>query len=73
MKNWFKKLTQTIQKFFKNWITKHGFVNIGWVIAFILLWWSFGMKILAGVCAGIFIEKNRRQFILAWKEIKSKF
>lgn len=73
IKDWLLTAANTIPVFLKDWILKYGFVNIGWLAGFVIGWWFVGAKIFAGVCAGIFIEKNRKQLALAFKDVKEKY
>jgi hypothetical protein len=67
--NWFTNLYKTVKLFLTNWIMKYTFYNIGWLGGFLICLFLLDWKLLAGVCAGIFIEKNRKQLALAWKDI----
>lgn len=55
-----KKIFDTLKKTFqvcKNWVVANGITGVGSIIIGLILW-TFGYKIWAGFCFGIFATRN---------------
>lgn len=66
-----KNIFNTVKLFLTNWFSKYAFYNIGWLGGGVAALF-FGKYLIAGLCLGIFGEKNRRQLLTAWKDIANK-